>query len=366
MNKKMKIALLGGAVKNAGDYLIVKRSRELLEHIYPSCEIQEFQRNCDLTEYLDEINRCDVLIFGGGPGYFSGFYPKMMPLVPDLSLIKVPIFVLGMGWFGTDSTPETVYTYSLDDKMTELLQRASRDTGMLGCRDWYSVSVLRNAGLMNGIMTGCPAWYDMRYLEQNTLRPEQRKLTEARKICVSDPARVENFGQMETLVQYLKENFCNTEIVCIFHRGPQQDKYTDSGVAESQRALIQRLEQMGVSCRDISYGSEGFAEYDDCALHIGFRVHAHIYNLSRRNVSVLIEEDGRGAGVNEALGLERICAYGLNAKGRTRNDMLMFQIEDALVNLIDTDCMRIENAFGLMQRYYGNMEKHVKSITKYI
>ena len=43
--------------------------------------------------------------------------------------------------------------------------------------------------------------------------------------------------------------------------------------------------------------------------HIGYRVHAHIYSLSQRQRTILIEEDGRGAGVDQALGLKQIKAY---------------------------------------------------------
>lgn len=35
-------------------------------------------------------------------------------------------------------------------------------------------------------------------------------------------------------------------------------------------------------------------------------MHAHIYNLSRENVSILLNEDARGAGVNNALSLKNI------------------------------------------------------------
>ena len=56
----------------------------------------------------------------------------------------------------------------------------------------------------------------------------------------------------------------------------------------------------------INNSADGFSIYDDCDLHIGFRVHAHIYNLSRRNYSILVSEDIRGAGVNQTLGLENI------------------------------------------------------------
>lgn len=73
--------------------------------------------------------------------------------------------------------------------------------------------------------------------------------------------------------------------------------------------LRRELEDMRIEIHNIAYGCEGFRNYDECDLHIGYRVHAHIYNLSRRKRSILIEEDVRGAGVNHALGLWHLRAY---------------------------------------------------------
>lgn len=61
----------------------------------------------------------------------------------------------------------------------------------------------------------------------------------------------------------------------------------------------------------MSGSSDCFEQYDSCFLHIGFRVHAHIYNLSQGNVSILINEDARGIGVNHALRIENVnCLLG--------------------------------------------------------
>ena len=61
----MKIALLSGAYKNAGDFLIVRRCKELLQAVIPNCEITEFARNKNLEDKIDAINKMDVLVLGG-------------------------------------------------------------------------------------------------------------------------------------------------------------------------------------------------------------------------------------------------------------------------------------------------------------
>ena len=84
----MKIAVLHGAIINAGDFLIKNRAISLLKYFYPDSEIVEYYRNQSLEEKLPEINACDILVFAGGPGYCNGFYPRMAPVTDDLNKIK--------------------------------------------------------------------------------------------------------------------------------------------------------------------------------------------------------------------------------------------------------------------------------------
>lgn len=44
----MKFSLLSGAYKNAGDFLIENRTKQLLNYVYPNCEINTYFRNKEL------------------------------------------------------------------------------------------------------------------------------------------------------------------------------------------------------------------------------------------------------------------------------------------------------------------------------
>ena len=61
--------------------------------------------------------------------------------------------------------------------------------------------------------------------------------------------------------------------------------------------------ELGYEVMDTSYGLEKVSFYEECDLHVGYRVHGHIYFLAKRKPSFLIHEDGRGRGASEALGL---------------------------------------------------------------
>ena len=370
----MKIALLSGAVKNAGDFLIVDRAEAILKKVYPDSQITKFNRLLNLEDKLEEINENDILIFGGGPGYIPGLYPKHMPLVSDLSKIKIPIFSLGMGWFGYDGQVATIYNYQLTGPTLDLFKRIENDTKFLGCRDWYSVNILRNSGINGGLMTGCPAWYNLDFVNQKNLSKNLNS-TGIKKICISDPAKPHNVGLALKLVDYLKRVLSNVEFTFIFHRGMEADKFTTPEVAASAMLLKEGVEALGCQTKNIAFGKEGFEAYDDCDLHIGFRVHAHIYNLSRRNASILIEEDGRGAGVNNALGLDSISAFEIGpvqnqngeiSMGHVENRFFEFQIDDYINNLWNSNFIKVDNACSLMNNYYKKMIEHVESIKDFV
>ena len=370
----MKTVVLSGAIKNAGDFLIVERSKALLRHVYPQCEIIEYDRRNDLTESLEEINSCDVVVLAGGPAYQYNLYPNRIPLTPDLTNIKAKIFVMGVGWKGSDASDKTVYNYDLGDSMRKLLSRAAADTGMLGCRDWYSVRMLKQNGLKNAVMTGCPAWYNLESI--NKLKPQ--KFNSINKICISDPALIaKNINQAIDVVTYLRKTYSGAEIALAFHRGIEEDGGgTSAEVGRLNLSLKSAVESIGVRCIDISYGFEGMKIYDDCDLHVGYRVHAHIYNLSRGNNSILIEEDGRGAGVNQALGLPSLLSYVIQdrehflqkclykvLRPKTTNPYIVKALDDLLSHAsADGYFPYYEDALRRIQNYYSVMIKHIESI----
>ena len=383
----MKFAVLSGAYKNAGDFLIVDRSVKLIKYVYPDCEIKLYERRKSLEPYLDEINECDALIFAGGPAYYPGIYPKEIPLVDDLDRITTKFFAIGLGWFGrfgVEGLNDTIYNkYVFDESSRKLLKRIEQDS-VLACRDLLSVRALKNNGFNKALMTGCPAWYNLETIESTGLRAGIN--SSFKKICISDPANIRNVDQAYKVAEYIKNKYPSAEIHFVFHRGIKADDMTNAHMAEQYQVLAERLKSLGIAIHDISYSKDGFSIYDDCDLHLGFRVHAHIYNLSMRNISILIEEDGRGAGVNEALGLCHIPALrSVEPKPELKNKLagrilrklvnkfytsdmdnpyLIRNIDDYIHVLQCNDHIILRNAFRIQQEYFKVMTEHLKSIRK--
>ena len=372
----MRIALLSGAVKNAGDYLITERCKQILLHAFPAASIDTYIRNNPITaEMLQQINASDSVVIGGGPCYKWDLYPESLPLVTDLGSIKPKMFMMGCGWYGDSVDPEEVWRYRFSASSNTLLKRVEANSHILGCRDYYAVKVLRSNGYKTGLMTGCPAWYDLEKLEKR-LAPTK----EIRSIAVSDPADVKHYGEQSvSLCQYLKNRFPEASLHYFFHRGTTVDGYTDQSTVDHISKMTVRLKEMGYSIHDISYGSQGFSLYDPCDLHVGHRVHAHIYNLSQRKISVLIEEDARGAGVNEPLGLWGIKAY-KRKKGKSSsffikaynkvfdyslpNPYVLNEVDAYLDAILTHDCRIMNRAFSQMESYYRNMESYLDNMRK--
>lgn len=358
----MDIALLTGAYVNAGDFLIEERAEELLKYAIKDVNIHKYKRN-DIYKYINEINDMKAAVFSGGPIYLENIEKYITPpggekeyCIKQYEALKVPFMIIGGGWFGRGGSNNLVFNYKFTNWSKSFIGKIDSTGFGLGCRDIPTVNVLKKEGFKNIYMTGCPAWYSLKYININEIRN-----TNISNICISDPANKKYYPIVNELINYLRKNFPKSRIKFIFHRGEiQNNRYT--------KDFYRNVYENGIEVLNIEKDSKGFYIYDNCDLHIGFRVHAHIYNLSIRNKSILIEEDGRGYGVNSSLGLVSIKAYNeiLQCSYDNINKLVHLIGKDININVVDeidtylnilhkTDFQYMNNAFYLMQKYYKNM-----------
>lgn len=352
----MKLIMLSGAYKNAGDFLIERRCGELLRYVYPGCEITRLSRQKDLTDLLPEINDADAVVITGGPALLPSVYPTVIPLVSDLRDIKPPLFAMALGIYAMGDKSALV-NYKFNEPTQRLWRRIEDDGFIVGCRDVNSANVMNRNGFLS-IMTGCAAWYDLENVESVLLKSVERY----EKILVSDPASTQNYDTALNLLKYLRKKFPEAKVTFAFHRGTSADEYTPLKTGEKLKEFADAITKMDFEYKDISYSADGFNLYDDCDLHIGFRVHAHIYTLSKRRKSILISEDLRGEGFDQTVGLPHI-----NAKKRIRlvddiNPYIFDEIDDVFTLIKNTNGKIYEWAFQRMRYYFDSMITHIKSI----
>lgn len=268
-----------------------------------------------------------------------------------------------------DSEPHNIYHFHFTPQAQILLDRIASDGFPFGCRDIYTAQLLQNLGY-NTMLTGCAAWYDC--LSDNiTSTTFINKPIE--HICISDCAGLRNanglniyptysIARTENIILTLKHNYPHAKLQFVFHRL----------MKPTHKPLLDFLKANSIPSINIAGSSDGFTIYDNCDLHVGFRVHAHIYNLSKRNRSILIAEDARGCGVNDTLGLTTLKCFDSRdfifdqpnfesiAKRLGRNNQYLTNQLNYLINSLEqTNWVQYNWTFHRMVFYYHQMIDHL-------
>lgn len=353
----MKFLVLTRAITNGGDYLIVKKVKEVLEYHTNRSEFC-YKSGFDSFEgKIQYINSFDAILICGGPGYENRLLnTQSFPIFKLLNQINIPIHFIGVGWYGKTGNQEEIYQYKFSDKAKNILDAVTERGGYLGCRDYLSQRVLKRNGYTNSIMTGCPVWYDFDFLNETKVR--RKSQSEVKRIVISDPGmtkvkeqHMQRADQAINIIQLVQRLFPDAEIVFTFNNGIETVYSTSCNTR-----IFEFLCKQNIRVEELTKDAEKFAVYNPSDLHIGFRVHSHIYSLSRRIPSILIAEDARGCGINEVLGLEQITNYDIKESSNL-NPYLIECLEDAIQELFDSGFIKIENAFRIMKDTY---EKQMK------
>ena len=357
---------MSGAVINAGDFLIEKRSLALIKHFLPDVETTVLNRvTNDYSNRIEQLNSFDAIIFSGGPLYQPGLYRKGIPFVsPEIIHdVKPPVFFVGGG------IHQNYYTcsYSPLDKL--FYEKGIQGDNSMGCRDIFTVKYLKHIGYP-AMLTGCPAWYDLEYVDKTELISHNPGTIN--NICVSEPGDVRNVELLLGLLEHLRKRYPDAKITLVIHRDKLKDMMTQLPVLKNK---------FGIDTVNISGTVEGFSIYNDCDLHVGFRVHAHIYNLSRRNLTILFNEDIRGLGVNTTLGLDNInvesVPYGQRKlygqyyliryhSGYNMRNAAGWMFDDYMDSTIERGFQNYNEAFKKMNSYFNNMGLFFKRINNSI
>ncbi len=308
--------VLTGAKKNLGDYLITERAKALLERVKPGEELVEHPSWQPLDPAQTRAAKAVIIL--GGPGYQPSFHPGVYPLLPKLDDIGCPVFCMGMGWKGLPGDDASVESYRFSETSLQALRWVSQHSRWLGCRDPLSMDVLERAGVHNTLLTGCPVWYHLPSIGKPMRLPQR-----VERLVFTPPQKPLFAEQALRVASHLAELFAGSELIAAFHRGIDEDsEWLGPEEKQNNRRLADTLGAMGFETRDVSGSTEQVAFYDECQLHVGYRVHAHIQFCSQRLPSLLLHEDGRGRGASMALELRGIDAFERTLPGRVPKHLL--------------------------------------------
>lgn len=353
-----KILIFGRPYSNGGDFLIYDRVVMVLKEAYPEISIEVNLDNATQFQ-VGELNQYDAIVTGGGGAQYAETYVKTSFFYQHIDEITVPIHYMGTGLYGADGEDETIYEYRYSEELLSYFGKVIERGGQLATRDWVVDTVLRNNGVNGAVMAGCPAWYNLELL----VKPEddgifQRSFgdREVRSIAVSNHGLTKNaqdhgkkLKQIEELIIFLQKKFPEAEILLTFNDG-----YITKYSKNYNLSLQEWAKEHGVTCVDLSGTADKFKTLDGIDLHIGFRVHTHIYCISKMIPSLLIEEDIRGYGMNETLCLPHIRAYAEHSKpdNFVANPYLNTQLSVLLEQMRTQDRIDYGEVFRIIRRFY--------------
>lgn len=288
------IVTVTGAYRNCGDHLIGARARALLRaHVDENIENVDRMAIDDST--YGAFNRARAVMLCGGPAYQKHIYPNVYPI--DRSRLSRPLIPYGLGWKA--AVNQELDAFSFAPEAFEFVRGVHEGINASSVRDPLTLEMLRSQGLSNVIMTGCPAWYDLEYIER-----DYRFVEQPSSIVLSMPAVMQP-GTFE-LMAWLSTRFPKARRTLAFHHGMIPVRNRVGFKRARQHAVFSASAiRRGWQISSLAGSLEKMeALYTSADLHVGFRVHGHLLALSRRRASILINEDSRGVGQAKALGQE--------------------------------------------------------------
>ncbi len=299
--------VLTGSKNNAGDFLIKYRAKELFKEFRKDREIidlnawEKFDKN-----RLEVVNKSRALILLGGPSLQKNMRPDIYKMTPNLDDIEVPIISMGIGWKSISGNWADTYDYPLNHESLKLLKRVDDSGYLSSVRDYRTLNVIKSKGFEKFIMTGCPAYYDLNYIKQKFEISTIDKV--AFSLGVSFVRSLSMEKQMKENILECRKKFEKNEFEVVFHHSLDKSKFLSTHGANSDYyqkhiEFTKWLEKEKIKYVDISGSAENLINYyNDVDLHIGYRVHAHIFMNSISRFSVLIGEDGRGKATKDVIG----------------------------------------------------------------
>lgn len=289
----MRYLVWGRARRNFGDHLIIERGIRLIKTIKGDAQLIIGDAGIPLDEQMTsaDLANLDAIIIPGGPGIRSDAYPSLYPLSNKVFKYNIPLYFLGAG--------SKFYPYQ---SKTEKV-RFSRDSlfflnyissfAPVGVRDNVTQRVLAKVDVP-AVVNGCPAWYCLSEIDC-----EFNPLTSITSVVFSVPDGYQFCLPFISLLDEFKRAYPELRCIVSFNQGIFFPK--NSNEYEKNLFIYSKAKSMGCEIIDMSGGCNNTEVYDQSTLHIGYRVHTHIYYISKGKPSFLIAEDSRGAGVLETL-----------------------------------------------------------------
>ncbi|WP_345975096.1 polysaccharide pyruvyl transferase family protein [Sulfurimonas sp. HSL3-7] len=372
---KDRYVILTGSKNNAGDFLIKHRAKKLFKEFRPDREIVDLDRWVPFDEEtLAMVNDSRALILTGGPALHPNMYPNLYKM-SRLSDIKVPIITMGIGWSSKSGEWSDTYTYGLSDTTKELFERIENSGYLSSVRDYHSLNVLHSENYKNFLMTGCPAYYSTQHIGKDFEPYPIKKVSFSVGVAFNHSRSMEKLLK-ESILQ-CKEYFADETFEVIFHHSldaTKRNQGVSGSLFDSQKEFETWLLEQKITYKDISGSAENLIEhYSTVDLHIGYRVHAHIFMNSISRYSILLNEDGRGKSIKNVIGgitIDAFDNYEDNLLAKKLNQLINYDryranthLPKQLISELDYEKLADFNRFKLSRK---NIDSNFKIMQRFL
>lgn len=281
--------------KNVGDAMITESFKKLLiEHGCNQIFIPVFR---DIN--LDKLDLKYVKnILAPGFSVAPSSYPKKFSLFSDLNKLHNFNFIP----FGCSYQNYLPHLTAFDPKLytnndRKFLSLISELSGNIPCRDIMIKNLLNNIGI-NSYYCGDLVLYDPKIINKQFTNPKK-----IRSVAMSVQHKKVYLTQSIKLLKKIKNYFApETNIYVTFHG--IEDIVTNT--------IKEEADMLNIKCINLSGNFENLKFYENIDIHIGYRLHGHIYCLRKRKPSILIVEDARAYGFSQTSHMGVGCFQGLN------------------------------------------------------
>lgn len=266
--------------RNVGDALISTATSEFVLYHDPEATFEEIWRAAKREDAKQAIENSDHIIFACLA--IRGNMPKVYSFLEDVLCSGTPFSVVAAGT-ALDMSKSGLVQQDFTRQDRDIIRNAGIRAEVFSTR-----GVLTQAFLISNGIRGSHYCGDVAF---GTSGKAFHKKSDVRKILVSDPHYAGRYLRaFEALVTGLGKMFPNAEIACARHgiNGNIEDRCAALGIRVLP--LYESVDALRLA-------------YEECDLHVGFRVHGHVTALNHGKPSYLLEQDGRGADYGLSLGL---------------------------------------------------------------
>lgn len=293
--------------RNVGDALITESAIQLVRYRVRDYRPEVLFREQSLDHFEKESIRTILL-----PGFSvnANSYPNFYSLFSDLSGVTGKIYLAGCSFQDPIPTDRTYSEYRYDERNTKFLKALQGNLGSIPCRDVMIKKMLEKNGIASSYM-GDLALYDDKMISKKFRPPRS-----VRSIAFTIGHNKKFFSQSKKLLSLIKRDFKDAKLYVVHHSKPNNSSKKISDFATS----------LGYIEKDLSGSAENLDFYKEIDIHVGYRLHGHLYFLRNRKPSFLLAEDSRSFGISRSGALRTGILQALEEDGVTVNESAPYDL----------------------------------------